>query len=130
MYGTGSSQEALTEYRIGTGAFRIESMTMNARHTHSLTHFVPLFVTAFGGWMTFHFVNSGTLYVAPGMIVAGLIAYGGMLVAFHTDTTRDLRTTYPVVRTSERFSTIVPSRNLARFSAGPAFNAMDIAAGD
>ncbi len=103
---------------------------MNARHTHSLTHFGPLFVTALGGWMAFHLVNSGTLYVVPGMIVAGLLAYGGAFVALRTHTARDLRTTYPATRTTERFSTVAVPRTLAQFSTRPAFDAMDIAAGD
>jgi len=107
-------------------------MTMDARHTHSLTHFGPLFVTALGGWMAFHLVNSSTLYVVPGMIVAGLLAYGGTLVALRTHAARDLRTTYPATRMTERFSTptVAAPRTLARFSTRPAFNVMDIAAGD
>ncbi len=105
---------------------------MNPRRTHSLTHFGPLFVTGLGGWIAFHLVNSGTLYVAPGMIVAGLLAYGGTLVALRTHTARDLRTTYPAARTTERFSTptVAAPRKLARFSPRPVFDAMDIAAGD
>ncbi len=105
---------------------------MNARHTHSLTHFGPLFVTALGGWMAFHLANSGTLYVAPGMIVAGLLAYGGTLVALRTYTARDLRMTSPAMRTTERFSTptVVAPRTGTRFSTRSAFDAMDIAAGD
>ncbi len=103
---------------------------MNARRTHSLTHFGPLFVTALGGWMAFHLVNSGTLYVVPGMIVAGLLAYGGTLVALRTQTARDLRMTYPVTRTTERFATPMVVVPRTRFSTRPAFDALDIAAGD
>ncbi len=105
---------------------------MNARRTYSLTHFGPLFVTALGGWMAFHLANSGTLYVVPGMIVAGLLAYGGTLVALRTHAARDLQTAYPATQTTERFSTptVAAPRTLARISIRPAFDAMDIAAGD
>jgi len=127
-----SSHEALSEYRIGTGAFQIGSMTMNARRTYCLTHFGPLFVTALGGWIAFHLANSGTLYVVPGIIVAGLLAYGGTLVALRTHAGRDLRMTYPATQTTERFATptVIAPRTLARFSTRPAFDVMDIAAGD
>lgn len=107
-------------------------MAMNARRTYSLTHFGPLFVTALGGWMAFHLVNSGTLYMVPGILVAGLLAYGDTLVTLHMHAARDLRTMYPATRTTERFSTpkIATPRNLARLSPRPAFDALDIAAGD
>ncbi len=103
---------------------------MNPRRTHSLTHFGPLFVTALGGWMAFNLVNSGTLYIVPGLIVAGLLAYTGTIVALRTRTMRDLRTAYPVARTTERFATVATTRSLTRFSPRPAFTDMDIAAGD
>ena len=105
-------------------------MTMNRQRTHTLTHFGPLFITALGGWMAFHLVNSGTLYVVPGLIVAGLLAYGGTLIALRTQTVRDLRVTYPATRTTERFSTVAAPRNHARPTSRPAFSDMDIAAGD
>jgi hypothetical protein len=105
-------------------------MTMNRQRTHVLTHFGPLFITALGGWMAFHLVNSGTLYVVPGLIVAGLLAYGGTLVALRTQTVRDLRVTYPAVRMTERFSTVATPSNRARPMSRPAFSDMDIAAGD
>lgn len=105
---------------------------MNARRAYNLTHFGPLFVVALGGWMAFHLVNSGTLSVVPGIIVAGLLAYGGTLVALRTHTARDLRTMHPAARATERFSmpAIAAPRNPARFSTRPAFDVMDIAAGD
>ncbi len=103
---------------------------MNRQHTHTLTHFGPLFVTALGGWMAFHLVNSGTLYVLPGMIVAALLAYGGTLVALRTQTARDVRTAYPAARTTERFPTIATARTPVRLTPRPAFHDMDIAAGD
>jgi len=96
---------------------------MNRQHTHTLTHFGPLFITSLGGWMAFNLVNSGAVYIVPGMIVAGLLAYAGTLVALRTQTSRDLRTT-------ERFSTAAAPRIPARHSPRPAFDAMDIAAGD
>jgi hypothetical protein len=105
-------------------------MTMNRQHTHTLTHFGPLFITALGGWMAFNLVNSGTLYVVPGLIVAGLLAYGGTLVALRTQTARDLRATDPATQTTERFSTVATPRNLARPTPRAAFSDMDIAAGD
>ena len=103
---------------------------MNLRRTQTMTHFGPLFITALGGWMAFHLVNSGTMYLAPGMIVAALLAYGGTLVALRTQTMRDLRAIHPATRTTERFPTVAPSRMPTRFSPRPAFDGMDIAAGD
>ncbi len=103
---------------------------MNPRHTHTLTHFGPLFVTTLGGWMAFHLVNSGTMHIVPGMIVAGLLAYAGTLVALGPRTTRDRRSVYPAMRTTERFTAVATPRNLSRFSPRPAFDVMDIAAGD
>ncbi|MHB8645879.1 MAG: hypothetical protein ACYDAR_08855 [Thermomicrobiales bacterium] len=103
---------------------------MNRQQTHTLTHFGPLFITALGGWMAFHLVNSGTMYVVPGILVAGLLAYGGTLVALRLHPARNLRTTYPAARMTERFPTVAAPRNPARFSPRPAFDGMDIAAGD
>jgi len=103
---------------------------MNPRRTHIVTHFSPLFVTALGGWMAFNLANSGTLYLVPGLIVAGLLAYAGTLVALRTRAARDLRTAYPATRPTERFATVATPRTLARFSPRPAFDHMDIAAGD
>ncbi|MCA1669748.1 MAG: hypothetical protein LC793_20625 [Thermomicrobia bacterium] len=111
----------------------IWSTTMNRRPTHTMTHFGPLFVTALGGWMAFSLANSGTLYVVPGIIVAGLLAYGGTLVALRTQTARDLRASTDVTaRATERFAMPMAAmpRNLGRFSPRPAFDGMDIAAGD
>jgi hypothetical protein len=102
---------------------------MNPRRTQTMTHFGPLFLTALGGWMAFHLFNSGTLYLVPGMIVAALLAYGGTLVALRMQTARDLRTTHPAARTTERFP-ITAARMQSRFSPRSAFDAMDIAAGD
>jgi hypothetical protein len=93
-------------------------MTMNRQRTHTLTHFGPLFVTALGGWMAFNLANSGMLYVLPGMIVAALLAYAGTLVALRMHAVREIRPTSPAVRTT------------GRFTPRPAFNDMDIAAGD
>ncbi len=103
---------------------------MNAHRTNALTHFGPLFVTALGGWMAFNLVNSGATYIVPGLIVAGLLAYAGTLVALRMHAARDLRTTYPTARTTERFSAGAVPRILARFSPRSAFDGMDIAAGD
>jgi hypothetical protein len=103
---------------------------MNPRRTQTMTHFGPLFITALGGWMAFHLVNSGTTYLVPGIIVAALLAYGGTLVALRVQTVRDLRTTYPAARTTERFPTVAASRAPARFASRSAFDVMDIAAGD
>ena len=103
---------------------------MNPRRTQTMTHFGPLFITALGGWMAFHLVNSGTTYLVPGMIVAALLAYGGTLVALRTQTVHDLRVTHSATRTTERFPTVAASRIHTHFSPRPAFDAMDIAAGD
>ncbi len=105
---------------------------MNPQRTHTVTHFGPLFITALGGWMAFNLANSGTLSVVPGVIIAALLAYGGTLVALHTQTMRDLRTTYPAARTTERFPVraVAVPRTATRFSPRPAFDDMDIAAGD
>ncbi len=103
---------------------------MNPRHTHTLTHFGPLFVTTLGGWMAFHFINSGTMHIVPGIIVAGLLAYAGTLVALRARTTRDLQSVYPAMRTIERFTTVATPRTLTRLSRRPAFDVIDIAAGD
>ncbi len=103
---------------------------MNPRRTHTMTHFGPLFVTALGGWIAFGLANSGTASIAPGVIVAGLLAYVGTLVALRTRMARDLRTTYPAARATERFVTVATPRTAARFSPRPAFGDMDIAAGD
>lgn len=103
---------------------------MNPRRTHTLTYFGPLFVTTLGGWMAFHLVNSGTMHIVPGIIVAGLLAYAGTLIALRTRTTRDLRSVYPAMQTTERFMTVATPRIFTRFSPRPAFDVMDIAAGD
>ena len=103
---------------------------MNPRRTQTMTHFGPLFLTALGGWMAFHLVNSGTLYLVPGMIVAALLAYGGTLVALRTQTVRNLRTTHSAARTTERFPTTAAARMPTRFVPRRAYDAMDIAAGD
>lgn len=103
---------------------------MNPRHAHLLTHFGPLFVTALSGWMAFNLVNSGTTYILPGIIVAALLAYGGTLVALRARAAHDLRPAYPATRRTERFSTVAAARGTAHSSARPAFDAMDIAAGD
>jgi len=105
-------------------------MTMNPQRAHLLTHFGPLFVTALSGWMSFNLVNSGTTYIVPGIIVAALLAYGGTLVALRTRAVHDLRPAYPAARRTEQFSTIAAARGSDRISARPAFDAMDIAAGD
>jgi hypothetical protein len=123
MAGTVASEESFLLQKIGTGTFQIGSTTMNRRHTHTMTHFGPLFITALGGWMAFQLVNSGTLYMVPGLIVAGLLAYGGTLVALRTQTVRDLRATRPATRA-------VTPRTLAQFTPRAAYSDMDIAAGD
>jgi hypothetical protein len=105
-------------------------MTMNRQYTHTLTHFGPLFITALGGWLAYNLVNGGGLYVVPGLLVAGLLAYGGTLVALRTRTARDLRATYPAARTTGRFPTVAAPHNLARFTSRPTYSDMDIAAGD
>ncbi len=103
---------------------------MTPRRIHILTHFGPLFITALGGWMGFNLVNSGTTYIVPGMIAAGLLAYAGTRVTLHTHMMHDLRPTYSAARPTERIPVIAAPRHLARFSPRPAFDAMDIAAGD
>ena len=66
----------------------------------------------------------------PGMIVAGLLAYGGTLVALRIQTVHHRQPIYPAARATTRFPTVAAPRDLARFTPRPAFDDMDIAAGD
>ena len=101
---------------------------MNARSA-TFTHFGPLFLTALGGWVAFHLANDGALHLLPGLIVAGLLAYGGMLVALRFQTAHDLRATYPTVRPAQRTPLAAPPRPVVLHHIEPRYE-MDIAAGD
>jgi hypothetical protein len=105
-------------------------MTMNAQRTSILTHFGPLFLTALGGWMAFQLVNSGTLYLVPGLIVAALIAYGGTLVALRTRTARDVQSISPPARVARQYPAFAAPRGIYTMPSGEPRYEMDIAAGD
>ncbi len=107
---------------------------MNLPRMHVLTHFGPLFLTALGGWVAFNLVNSGTAQMVPGVIVAGLLAYGGTLFASRIRTLADLRTTYSLAQTTQRFPTIPAAAPRGATFGSPRYRPlrddMDIAAGD
>lgn len=93
---------------------------MNAHRATMLTHFGPLFLTALGGWTAFNAVNSGTLALVPGVIVAALLAYGGSLLALR-------------YRAVDRRMTAPPApaaRGTGTTPSGEPRYEMDIAAGD
>jgi hypothetical protein len=106
-------------------------MTMNARRTFHLTHFGPLFLTALCGWTAFHLVNSGTAYLLPGVIVAGLLAYIGTLVTLHFRTeAHDLRASYSPAYPARTYTPVAMSRSVLPMQARTWHGDMDIAAGD
>lgn len=109
---------------------------MTSQQLRTATHFATLFAAAFGVWVAFHLANAGETYMLAGVVVAGLLAYGGTLVAAQA-TARDLRRTYrPTAR-------LLPERPMAvsfpavatprggRLTTLPALrHDLDVAAGD
>ena len=67
---------------------------MTPQQTRGFAHFMALFLAAFGGWISFSLVNTGAMYAVAGAIVAGLIAWGGTLLALRVTAAHDLRPTY------------------------------------
>ena len=102
---------------------------MNAQRTSILTHFGPLFLTALGGWMAFHLVNSGTLYLVPGLIVAALIAYGGTLFAL-LPAPRVRAIGRPEGARARQYPVFAAPRGIYTMPSGEPRYEMDIAAGD
>lgn len=102
---------------------------MNTQRTATLTHFGPLFLTALGGWVAFHFVNSGTLHLVPGIIVAVLLAYGGSLLALRYRAVAP-RATYPSAPVARQYPAPAAARGIVTTPSGEPRYEMDIAAGD
>jgi hypothetical protein len=103
---------------------------MNAQRTATVTHFGPLFLTALGGWVAFHLVNSGTLYIGPGVIVAALLAYGGTLAALRLQAAAHLRATDPTTYVAQHYPVTAKPRGIITMPSGEPRYEMDIAAGD
>jgi len=97
---------------------------------------MALFLAGFGGWIAFSLVNTGETYSFAGVIVAGLIAYGGTLFALRVSTAHDLRPTYrpnahvyDSLRTTTPLPRIQPGRLMTAPSGPPRYD-VDVAAGD
>lgn len=110
---------------------------MTPQQTRTATHFATLFAAALGGWLAFHLADAGEAHLFAGVIVAGLLAYGGTLVAAHA-TARDLRRTYrpnahvlPERPVSASFPAVATPRGgrLVAFPAARRYD-LDVAAGD
>ncbi len=48
-------------------------------------HFVPLFMVAATAWVGLQLALSGGAHIAPGLIVAALLAAGGTRIALYSD---------------------------------------------
>jgi hypothetical protein len=107
---------------------------MTPQQTRGFAHFMALFLAAFGGWVAFSMVNANEAYPVAGAIVAGLIAYGGTLVAMRATAAHDLRPTYRPnahIYETARFPTVMarPSRLVTHPPGAPRYE-VDAAAGD
>ena len=103
---------------------------MKAQRTATLTHFGPLFLTALGGWMAFNLVNSGTLYLVPGMVVAAFLAYSGTIIALRLQASRDPRAAYSTAHIARHSPAMATPRGIIMTGTGEPRYGMDIAAGD